>query len=480
MDFGIFQVDFTVLAQFFLRDAGSVIFDVFVIVGWAVISWYFLFMITHLFIEYRQELYVHPWKWVLLAIDIPAINVQTPKAVEQMFAHIAGAYNQPNIAEMFWQGYKQRWFSFEIISIEGYIQFLVRSEEKFRDLIEAAVYAQYPEAEITEVEDYTESVPSKFPNNEYDMWAADFTLTENQAYPIRTYRDFEHAISKDTVLKDPMGTFLESFSRLGPGEQMWFQIIVEPTSNHWKEEAIETLKKISEGGALGHGHGHGGFSKLDGVYAATWSSLEKFGDAVFNREAGEGEEKKEEKKELAPGAGALLEGIQTKILKLGLKTKMRGVYIARKEVFKPERGVNALMGAINQFNIPSANSLAPTYKATASYLFKARRTNERKTLLMKAYKKRKMKAGKNPFVLNIEELATIWHFPMSHVKTPLVQKASGKRAEPPSGLPVENLLGASNLSSGSTGDILNEETPKKRKLVTDSGHALPDGDVKFG
>jgi len=40
-------------------------------------------------------------------------------------------------------------------------------------------------------------------------------------------------------------------------------------------------------------------------------------------------------------------------------------------------------------------------------------------------------------VFNIEELATVWHFPMSYVKTPLVQKTQGKRAEPPSGLPVE-------------------------------------------
>jgi hypothetical protein len=39
--------------------------------------------------------------------------------------------------------------------------------------------------------------------------------------------------------------------------------------------------------------------------------------------------------------------------------------------------------------------------------------------------------------MNIEELATIWHFPLPFVKTPLLQKAGAKRAEPPTGLPVE-------------------------------------------
>jgi hypothetical protein len=45
--------------------------------------------------------------------------------------------------------------------------------------------------------------------------------------------------------------------------------------------------------------------------------------------------------------------------------------------------------------------------------------------------------GAKPYVLNIEELATVWHFPLPFVKTPLVQKAGAKRAEPPLGLPVE-------------------------------------------
>lgn len=40
-------------------------------------------------------------------------------------------------------------------------------------------------------------------------------------------------------------------------------------------------------------------------------------------------------------------------------------------------------------------------------------------------------------VLNTEELATLWHFPIeSVVKAPLIQKAPGRKAEPPSSLPI--------------------------------------------
>jgi hypothetical protein len=143
---------------------------------------------------------------------------------------------------------------------------------------------------------------------------------------------------------------------------------------------------------------------------------------------------------LTPGTRKVLEAMETKISKIGFKTKIRGIYLARKEIFRPEHGANALIGAINQFNSPSANSLAPTFGVHLSYLGKDKRMARRKRTIMQAYKKRKMNVGGKPFVLNIEELATIWHFPMSYVKTPLLQKTVAKRSEPPASLPTEPIL----------------------------------------
>ena len=40
------------------------------------------------------------------------------------------------------------------------------------------------------------------------------------------------------------------------------------------------------------------------------------------------------------------------------------------------------------------------------------------------------------FVLNTEEIATLWHFPTITMKAPLVKKSESKRGEPPVGLPI--------------------------------------------
>ena len=441
MDLGLFSIDTQPMLDFFTQPVASVVWQLFGILGWVALDYLLLYAGLELYQKYRQDKHTAHWKWIVLAVDVPALNLQTPKAVEQMFNHLAGAHEHGDITEHFRGGHKQRWFSFEIISIEGYIQFLIRTEEGFRDLVEAALYAQYPDAEVVEVEDYVASAPDHFPNAEYDMWAADFTLSENDAFPIRTYREFEHNISKDTQLKDPMGAFLESFSRIGPGEQVWFQILLEPTSNSWKEKAIKQIKEV-----IGETRSHAtGSPTIQAIGNAPAQLLQLINTEVFGAVPGEGAHEEREGppnqiQYLTPGQSKMVEAMELKISHIGFKTKLRAVYLARKEVFRKERAVHAIIGAMNQYNIPSANSLVPSFTSNTSYFFKKERSAHRKSLLMKAYKKRKLKIGSNSFILNVEELATIWHFPMSHIKTPLLQKAQGKRAEPPAGLPVEHLL----------------------------------------
>ncbi len=455
--------------------------------GWLIFVYYLFMAGFFLLAMYKATVYTKKWKWVLLAIDVPQLNVQTPKAVEQMFAHIFSVYESPAIATVYHRGFAQFTFSFEIVSIEGYIQFMVRTLDTYRNVVEAAIYAQYPEAEITEIEDYTTDIPSAYPNPTHNVWAADFALSQPYAYPIRLYKEFEHSISKDTILKDPMGTFLESFSRIGPGEQMWYQMIIEPTpEKKWKPECLKEIKKLIGDKS---GGGGGGNKFIDALTDFPKKAILTAADQIFGREPGEsgGAEKKGDPNNLlymTPGQKKLVEAMEDKISKIGFNTKIRAVYVARHDVFNPSRGVNSLVGAINQFNVPSSNALLPKYLTSVRYFFSSQRKDYRRTLLMNAYKNRDMSAGLPPYVLNLEELATVWHFPMSHAKVPLLQKTGSKRTEPPAGLPVEywsdEQPSPQETSPNQEAGTAESASSKKVRYRTDSGEVVYEDDVRFG
>jgi hypothetical protein len=65
--------------------------------------------------------------------------------------------------------------------------------------------------------------------------------------------------------------------------------------------------------------------------------------------------------------------------------------------------------------------------------------------------------------MNIEELATIWHFPHEGVvKAPLIQKAPGRKAEPPMTLPqAEEIVGEEKAEPLFLGELREEVGAEK-------------------
>lgn len=419
-----FGLDFSFWADFFSQPAGEIIKGAFCVLLWWMLVFFIFKKILNTWLKEKQTQYTKDWRWVVLAVDVPPIMIQSPKAVEQIFVHLSGSFMKINLLDKYIKGKMQKWFSFEIISIDGYIQFLVRTEVEFRDLVEAAIYAQYTEAEITEVEDYTLSVPDKYPNDQYDVVGAELNLAQNEAYPIRTYPHFEYAnaIEKEMAFTDPMAAILENFTRIGPGENFWLQLVVTPSDNSWKEGGIELVKEIIEGKKKAPPSGLA--TKAAELPINTLKTAVKAWNMDFS---GGGDEKKEESvpkiSDLTPGKRAVVEAVEEKISKFGFKSKMRVLYAAKKTVFNPQKCLYGFIGASNQFYTADKNSLAPDMMKDEGFVG--------------AFKKRALKYKTDPYILNIEELATLWHFPLPTVKTPLLQKTSLKRSEPPIDLPVD-------------------------------------------
>ncbi|MCR4256421.1 MAG: hypothetical protein NUW08_01815 [Candidatus Uhrbacteria bacterium] len=409
--------------------------------GWVIFIGVFLWMAAYGWLEWRRNLFIAGREWILLRITVPKaseFNQQTPRAVENFFANLAGAHQSISWKEKWFDGGLQMPLSLEIVSLEGDVSYYVYSLRHFRDLVEAALYAQYPDADIDVVEDYAQAVPSKYPSDEWDLWGTEMTNVVPDPYPLKTYPEFEDKVTGE--FKDPVANLLEVFSRLGPGEQAWYQIVMMPIDQkafrQRAEKLINKLKGIKEVKKR---------TIMDEVLDLPMTTLTTFADVVMGTPSAA--PKKADAKEafprmmaLSPGERYVLESIERKAGKIGFDTKIRFLYIGKKGKLSKPRVVNAFVGAIKQTNTFNMQSLKPELKRVGVsgtlWWFKNRRNDLRKEKLVMAYRKRHSSMGLNPYFLCSEELATLWHFPiLTQVKAPQLRRTEAKKSEPPANIP---------------------------------------------
>jgi len=442
-----FNLDFSEIWQnftlFISQDPITMSLQLFFSGGWVVFLMVFIRTIYDVWLDARQGQYASKLKFVLLAVDIPKNNEQTPKAVENIFVALAGSQSSGNLIDRFWHGKIQESFSFEVVSLEGYIQFLIRTPVHFRDLVEAAIYAQYPEAEITEVEDYTANYKNlKFPDDKYNLWGTEFVLVKDYPYPIKTYPEFEHTLTQSFL--DPMAGLLEILGRFGPGEQLWLQLVVTPVKPSWGEKAKKIIKQMK-----GETYAPPETLADKVVRPVAWASdnLSNIAGELVGMPKAEAKKKDEDQWKmfkLTPGERLVFERIQQKLSKIPFRAKLRLVYLGEKDVFNKGRGVAAVIGTIQQFNTSDANGFKPggKTKTAVDYFRVGKRVAVRQNRILRRFIGRSNFYGENPelMYLSTEELASLWHFPVMTVKAPAVEKIASKRAVPPTRLPYDSRL----------------------------------------
>ncbi|MDD3285118.1 MAG: hypothetical protein PHG95_00540 [Patescibacteria group bacterium] len=425
------------LDAFFALPADQMLWVFFINIGWMIIAAVLLYGISLIYLQkIRAQWAAKNLKFIILAIDIPKGNEQSPKAVENMFTYLGGAHGSVNFFEKWFEGKFQVSFSYEIVSIEGYTQFLIRMPIEFRNLIETSVYSQYPDAEISEVDDYVDTVPHRFPDEDYDVWGAEFMQANNWAFPIKLYQEFEHSFGEsETQFKDPMASLMDLCSSLREGEQLWMQLVIIPIGFDWVAETDKAVDKIL-----------GKKKKQSGAASKFVEWMGDASEAVYSIwgdiESKSSEEKGLSMQELTPKQKKQIEAIHMKASKLSFEAKIRVVYVARKDLMNKSKVVNGIVGYMKQFASLDLNNLKPDVKLTmtkTAYFNKDKRLLRKKNAIMSNYVAREDTAGRNPGLYNIEELATLWHFPIeANVKAPLIQKAPGRKADAPSALPIIN------------------------------------------
>lgn len=409
--------------------------------------------------DYLKARYFSELQWVLLEVRIPRDIQKTPEAMEQIFAGLQGMYWEFDPWEDWWQGLQHDYLVFEMASMGGETRFYVRVPVFFRNIVEAQVYAQYPECEIVEVEDYLASLPSRIPSGEWDIFGVEFSLAREDAYPIRTYRDFLslEAGPKEAEKVDPFSPLAELFGKIGPGEHIGFHLLLRPAqtggTDKWREDGEALVAKlIGKKGKPKKGRIASALEPLEPVTTGWGEPIRQ----VFGLGAEEPvrpEKKKEEVFEtsmmlhLSPGTRDVVAAIERNILKPGFEVVVRMCYVARRDVFSLSH-IASFVGALKVYNTQTLNSFKLTSATLAtrtkwwlpSFMTQSLKQHK-KSLYYQYYRARKpftdtWSLRSKQIILNTEELATIYHYPGATTKAPLMPRIEAKRSEPPASLPV--------------------------------------------
>jgi len=419
-------------------DIFYTIISTFLSLWWLWLPVFLTVLFIELWVKYLKTKAIKKIKWLLLEVKISRNIEKTPKAMEQVFSGLHGILTKVKFLDKYWKGKVQEWFSFEIAGIDGSVYFFIRTPENFRNLVEAQIQAQYPDAEILEVLDYAAPLAGKIPSKTYDINGVEFILEKADYYPIRTFLSFEER-QKERRL-DPMASFLEILSKLSPSENIFIQYLIKPTGEKdWINEGIEAVNKLvgkkTEVKKNWFEIFFGGINefvvnllKAIAIYPE-WSEAKK-------------EEVKTTSQNLSPGNRLVAEAIENKISKLAFRVCIRFAYIAKRDIFN-RVNIAAINGAFKQFNTLNLNAFKGNKKAgtTADQpriipFIKNRRGFIRKVAFVDRYVNRKLSKNKKDFILNTEELATIYHYPILVVETPTMRRVEAKKSEPPVSLPI--------------------------------------------
>ena len=360
-------------------------------------------------------------KWVLLEVRVPKEVNKSPLAMELVLAN--AFYQTGGTGTWFarwWLGKVRNFFSLEIVSIEGRISFLIRAPEMFRKLIESQIYAQYPQAQISDAVDYTQMVPAYKKDNGWKIWGCEFVLTQHDAYPIKSYVDYglDKAIGtlEEEQRIDPITSMLEFMGSLHKDEQVWFQIVIRAATDRfddpkkwlkkrgWKDESRDVINDL----------------------------LKKY----------KGEKDKPAEKLMTKGMEENIKSMERHLNKLGFDCGIRAIYLAKNDVFDAAH-IQGLLSSVKQYNSNELNGFKPFGDSVTDFDYPWQNflgsLEEKKAELFNSYKLRSFFTppySRKPFVLSTEELATIYHFPGRVSETPSFARIESKTAEPPTNLPI--------------------------------------------
>jgi len=413
-----------------MKDIWTILLIVLIVAFW-------LLVVLTIFMRVKSKVKRNSLKKLVLHISVPKDIESGPIVAEQIFSAMHGIYRKlPFFSRLF--GQTQDFVSFEMASINRTIRFFVSFPEKLRNMVEGQIYAQYPDAEISEVADYSMAENELFKN----AAMAELVFTDADIYPIKRYTQFEDKLTRVAV--DPLAGITSTLTKFDdPSEQAWIQIAITPLGDRWRIVLVKCVKLVSKGFFMSIDFCRNAYARafitrklwpkivffplyiyfwIRGVFVKAGIKAMSMGDASGASDDDIDEQTTMRSHEKENEADACMD----KVIRLLFDVNIRIVYVPHsKNKAKSDVKIREIAGSFKQFMLPHLNGFE---------IEKIKHGEE----ILESYRSREIKNG---FILNNEELATIYHLPTITVKTPNISWVRSRKLEPPVDVPTKENIG---------------------------------------
>jgi len=294
---------------------------------------------------------------------------------------------------------RQDHISFEIVAHQGLISFYVVVPQYLRDYMEQHINAQYPKAQIEEVTEFNLFNPTS------QVAATNLVFKKPYIFPIRTYREID---------VDPISSLTNVLSKIGPTEGAVIQYVVRSAKAEWRNWGAKVAREMHNGKTLKEAMGARGITGFLMVLFRTFFPEKKKDDLGPTRQ-------------LTPKEEEIAQSLEKKVSKGGLDVNIRLIVTTN----NLQRSQAYLKDIVDSFSQYSSFEYGNGFSRKEPFIHKDK--------LIMDYIYRSFNEKTN-CVLNTEEMASLFHFPLPITETPNIRWLMARKAPPPTNLPNEGLL----------------------------------------
>ncbi len=355
--------------------------------------------------------------------------------MEQLFATLSHLPRSRNIFHSLLYGQPQLSLEIAVPSNSEQITFFVAIPRKFKGVIEKQVHSFFPNAHIERVKDYTVFRPQ-------GKTAGSFLkFKKKKSFPIRTYQHLE---------TDPLHNITNALSKLeDESEGAAIQFIIRKSNAQWKTRGEKIAQRMQQGTRLDKASGTTIVNDL------TKDMGKEMGKMITGKNSKDenplSSERPADPVTLTPEEQEVIKQLEAKANKAHFDVNVRLMASAETKE-RAEMILGELENAFVQFEDTNLNKFVVSrdksrnaHKLAYDFIF------------------RNYRSGQN-LIMDTEELASVYHFPISTTETPKIDWLRAKAAPPPVNIPKEGLLLGFSDFRGTKNEIRLAEDDRRRHL----------------